>query len=126
MNLVDANIILRYLLDDHPELSPRAVEIIENEEVLAPLEVLCEVVYVLQKVYQIPREKIQIQLASLIDEPVIAVEKTDVVKMALEMYVNTKIDIVDAFLYAYHAVEDSTIFTFDGKLNKLLQKGRVE
>ena len=30
MKIVDANIILRYLLDDHEELSNKATEIIEN------------------------------------------------------------------------------------------------
>jgi len=51
MHLVDANIILRYLLDDHAELSPKAAEILEQHTVTLPIEVACEVVYVLQKVY---------------------------------------------------------------------------
>ena len=50
MSIVDANIILRYLLDDHTELSPRAAEILEQETPILPIEVACEVVYVLQKV----------------------------------------------------------------------------
>lgn len=48
MSLVDANVVLRYLLDDHEELSARAAEILENHSVTLPMEVGCEVVYVLQ------------------------------------------------------------------------------
>jgi predicted nucleic acid-binding protein len=51
MGVVDANIILRYLLDDHEELSPKAEEILEQKTVTLPIEVACEVVYVLQKVW---------------------------------------------------------------------------
>lgn len=53
MSIVDANIILRYLLDDHADLSPKAAEILEQQTVTMPIEVACEVVYVLQKVYAV-------------------------------------------------------------------------
>jgi predicted nucleic acid-binding protein len=32
MSVVDANVILRYLLDDHAELSPKAAEILEQQQ----------------------------------------------------------------------------------------------
>ncbi|QSQ10284.1 hypothetical protein H0A61_02685 [Koleobacter methoxysyntrophicus] len=50
MKIVDANIVLRYLLDDAEELSEKAAEILENNEVFLPNEVIAEVVYVLEKV----------------------------------------------------------------------------
>jgi len=58
MSVVDANIILRYLLDDHAKLSPKAAEILERQMVTLPIEVACEVVYVLQKVYVVDRKDI--------------------------------------------------------------------
>jgi predicted nucleic-acid-binding protein len=58
MSLIDTNIILRYLLNDHPQLSIKAADIIESQEVNAPIEVICEVVYVLLKVCQIPKQEI--------------------------------------------------------------------
>jgi predicted nucleic-acid-binding protein len=69
MSVVDANIILRYVLDDHAELSPKAAEIIEQNIVILPMEAACEVVYVLQKVYAVERKDIQQQqLTRLLDE----------------------------------------------------------
>ncbi len=55
MKVVDANIILRYLLNDHEELSDTATTIIENNEVLIPNEIIAEVVYVLEKVYKVKK-----------------------------------------------------------------------
>ncbi|NLX25849.1 MAG: type II toxin-antitoxin system VapC family toxin [Lentisphaerae bacterium] len=52
---VDANVILRYLLGDHPEHSEQAAEIIDRFSVFVSGEVLCEVVYVLSGVYSVDR-----------------------------------------------------------------------
>ena len=63
--LIDANVVLRYLLDDHLELSAKAAKIIEEKDVLLPMEAACEVVYVLQKVYKVDREQIQQYLSTV-------------------------------------------------------------
>jgi predicted nucleic-acid-binding protein len=44
MRFVDANIILRYLLEDDSVLSVKAANILEHNDVHAPFEVLAEVV----------------------------------------------------------------------------------
>jgi len=41
MEKIDANIVLRYVLNDHAELSFKAKEIIEQRIVEVPVEVLC-------------------------------------------------------------------------------------
>ncbi|KPA12448.1 pilus assembly protein [Candidatus Magnetomorum sp. HK-1] len=48
MTIVDANIVLRYVLNDHEELSSKAADILEHQTVVLPIEAACEVVYVLQ------------------------------------------------------------------------------
>lgn len=126
MSIVDANIILRYLLDDHEELSPKAAEILEQETPILPMEVACEVVYVLQKVYSVDRKEIQENLCGLLDIPLISMDKPAVLLQALEYYSRTKLDFVDTLLWAYHAVENQTVFTFDEKLKKYIQKNSIE
>lgn len=42
MKIVDANIVLRYLLNDIEELLEKAAEILENNEVFVPNEVIAE------------------------------------------------------------------------------------
>lgn len=122
MIIIDANIILRYLLNDHPQLSQQATQIIENQSVSVPIEVICEVVYVLYKVYQIPKKEIQQQITSLLDENLISMDKLEVVKYALLSFANDNIDIVDAILLAYCVIENKSVLTFDKKLNRFLEQ----
>jgi predicted nucleic-acid-binding protein len=50
--------MLRYVLNDNEELSPKAKEIIDNNTVEVPIEVLCEVIYVLSGHYGTGRQDI--------------------------------------------------------------------
>lgn len=122
MAIVDANVVLRYLLDDHPELSTKAAEILEQHTVTLPIEVACEVVYVLQKVYHIERHQIKRFLTELIDEKLIIIDKTDIFMKGLEYYSTTTLDWVDALLLAYQVVKQEEVFTFDDKLCKYIQR----
>jgi predicted nucleic-acid-binding protein len=126
MTIIDANIVLRYVLDDHPVLSPKAAEIIEQQSVTLPIEAACEVVYVLQKVYTVERAQIQQQLSDLLKQQLILVEKPDVFLKALECYGTTRFDFVDTLLWAYHVVEQHEVVTFDEKLRKHITRSDAE
>lgn len=52
--LIDENVILRYLLRDHPQMSEDAKKIIKNGAFTLP-EVFAEVVYVLKSVCKVIR-----------------------------------------------------------------------
>lgn len=116
MSLVDANVVLRYLLEDHAELSPRAAEILEQQQVTLPIEAACEV-YVLEKVYTVERETISQQLTELVTEGLVQMEKPNVFLRALECYRLRGLDFVDCLLLGYHLEEHQPIFTFDAKLS---------
>ncbi|KJS20909.1 MAG: twitching motility protein PilT [Clostridiaceae bacterium BRH_c20a] len=58
MKIVDANVILRYLLNDVHEMAEKATQLLENNEVYIPNEITAEVVYVLEKIYKVGREDI--------------------------------------------------------------------
>lgn len=122
MKVVDTNIVLRYLLRDHPELSPRAAECIEQQELSLRTEIACEVVYVLQKVYHVSRPEIRAKLTGLLHAGLITVENPVVFEKTFEIYATSTLDIVDAFLCAYCQVEHTEVFTFDEKLQKCLKK----
>ncbi len=126
MVIVDANIVLRYMLDDHPELSPKAANILECQSVTLPIEAACEVVYVLQKVYKVDRQQIQHHLSDLVNQQLIRVEKADVFLKALECYCTTTFDFVDTLLWAYHTVEHHEVLTFDEKLQKHMKRTDAE
>ena len=69
MQIVDANIILRYLLKDIEELHTKAVQIIENKQIHILFEVIAEVVYVFEKNYEVPRSEIKETLSTLLNYP---------------------------------------------------------
>ena len=116
--VLDANVILRYLLNDNEELSKRARDIISTQRCIMYLEVVCEVVFVLQskKTYNIPREEIKAQLVNLSYE--VEIDKYDILKYALEAYCGKpKLDFVDCLLYGYNK-SGYDIVSFDDKINK--------
>ena len=65
--LIDANIILRYLLNDNPEMSEKAKEIINDGAFTIP-EVMAEVIYVLKGVYKVERQEISDVLQEFLKE----------------------------------------------------------
>ena len=117
--IADANVILRYLLQDDTEqfeIAKRAVE----DGCEATVEVLAEVVYVLQGRYGVPRGKIAESLGDLLES--IHVERQDEMEQALAIYAETSLDLIDCILAAMHEISGRDVITFDKKLNRALQK----
>ena len=122
MKIVDANIILRYLLNDHEELSNKATVIIEENDVLLPNEVISEVVYVLEKVYGVKNDEISDVLLELFRYKNIVVSDLELLEEAFFLFSRRRLDFVDTLLYAYNKVKGYEVYTFDKKLNKLLKE----
>lgn len=122
MEIVDANVVLRYLLKDHKQQFKKASSILEQREIFLPVEVTAEIVYVLEKVYEISAVQIEKALITLFDYPNIMLSDSVVMNKALHMYRTRHIDYVDAVLVAYNHVHGHRIHTFDKKLNKLCKK----
>lgn len=117
--LIDANVILRYLLRDDETMSNDAEKIIKFGTCTLP-EVLAEVVYVLKSVYKVDREEISKAMFAVLKE--IEVEHKMTMIRAIEIFSETSLDFVDCILIAYHEIEGVEIFSFDKKLNKKLHK----
>lgn len=120
MKIIDANIILRYLLNDVEDLAEEAEQIIENNDVFVPNEVIAEVVYVLEKVYKVERIEIDNYLTEFFEKQNISVPDKDVLFAALKLFSSKKLDFIDTILYGYAKVKDYEIFTFDKKLKKTI------
>ena len=122
MKIIDANIVLRYLLNDVKELADKATLIIENDDVLIPVEIIAEIVYVLEKVYKADRNDILSSLDGLRNYENISIDEQEVVSSALKYYASIKLDFVDCLLLSYHSVKKFQIETFDDKLRKQLER----
>jgi len=105
MTLPDTNIVLRYLLNDEPELSAKARiywESVREGSTRASLTegVLMECVYVLQRFYKVPRDAIAATLSALLAYKGQDASNLDLFRASLGVYSMTKLDFVDCILYA--------------------------
>lgn len=66
--IVDSNVVLRFLLADDDKQSPlaRSYFMDETNQLIIPILVFCEVVWVMKKRSKIPNEKIALLLNSLV------------------------------------------------------------
>ncbi|MBX6395524.1 MAG: PIN domain-containing protein [Alicyclobacillaceae bacterium] len=117
--MLDANVILRFLLNDHVSMSPAATRLFEEAErgkielFLDPL-VMAECCYVLQgPVYRFPRRQIADVLTRLVlldgvesDDPVRIVE-------ALNLYGDRNVDFTDAYIAVSARQRGFQVASFD-------------
>ena len=122
MQIIDANVVLRYLLKDNEVLFNKAVKIIELNNVLLTNVIIAEIVYVLEKVYKIPKAEISLVLKELFAQKTVHITERNLIILSLDYYNEYNIDFADAVLLSYSIVENSEVFTFDKKLSKLIAK----
>ena len=119
MQLIDANIILRYLLHDNEQQRVLADEAIKAGS-FTTIEVIAEVVHVLSRVYKVSRAEISWAIHCVLLD--VKVENLKSLRYALGLFNQTTLDFVDCLLVAYHKVADVEILSFDKKLNSALEK----
>jgi predicted nucleic-acid-binding protein len=122
MRIVDANVVLRYVLDDHEALSAEARRIIESQTVSVPIEVLCEVVFVLSGIYKAGRMDIGAQLSGFFENTACEIPHREAVLKGLELFAESGLDFVDCVLAGYGVAEGADVEAFDKRLQKLLDR----
>ena len=120
---IDTNYIIRYLVNDNIKMADIAEEILTTKKVFIANEILAEVAYVLQGVYEIVKEDISNQLLELISFENIFVSNYEIINKALIIFKTKNLDFVDCLLCSY-SVQDE-ILTFDKKLNKCISSNQV-
>jgi uncharacterized protein len=129
---LDTNVLLRHLLADHPEQSPRATAFLARIErgelqVRTPDMVLFETVFTLQRHYRQPRQAIREALLPIIELPGIILPGKRRFRKVFDLYVDRNLPFADA----YHAVlvehlKLDGIATFDREFDRVPGITRVE
>ena len=117
---LDANYILRYLINDNEKMAIVAEKAILTQDVFISNEVLAEVVYVLNGVYGLSKEEISLGLLKLINLNNISCLDKNIVINALEIFGKKRLDFVDCLLCVYSTNDE--VLTFDKKLLKCIEK----
>ena len=118
MVMLDANAILRYILNDNEDMALEVAEVIRSEDIIVTIEVIAEVVYVLKRVYGVDKKAISETILDFISD--VNVVGKDILVLGIETYAENNLDFVDCILYAYKCTKGYDVFTFDKKLKKLL------
>ncbi len=121
--LIDTNVVLRYLLGDHPEFSPKAEAFmfdvskgVKKAEILDVVIVEC--IYVMEKYYEIPKTEIVEKLSGIMNfSGIVNPDRSEILE-ALLKYENSNIDIVDCILAARSSPE-KVVISFDKDMKKL-------
>jgi predicted nucleic-acid-binding protein len=121
--LIDTNIILRFLLGDHSEFSPKATAFMsEVSDGTIKAEILdvvtAECVYVMEKFYRIPREKISEKLSKILNFSGMVNSNRSELIQALLKFETSNADIVDCILAAMSS-SSRVVISLDKDMLKL-------
>ncbi len=121
--LIDTNVIVRYLVQDHEKHARVASKLFDACDrgdvaiVVLPV-VLAESVFVLESFYRHPRAAIASALGRLISSPGVEIGEVTVQLDALNRYKRTKAHFVDCVVAATAASRRVPIATFDQDFRK--------
>ena len=116
--LLDTNVLLRFLLDDHAELSRAAAGLFQQAAdgkcllILTDLGI-AEAVWVLTSYYKLERQKVAESLAKVIVKAGIQCPALEPVLDALARFKATNCDFFDCYLAAQAAASGVAIASFD-------------
>jgi predicted nucleic-acid-binding protein len=121
--LVDTNLVVRYLVQDHEKHAKTAGRLFEacdrGDLVIVLLSaVLAECVFVLESFYEHSREDIGSALGTLISSPGIEIDEAAMHLDALDRYRKTKVHFVDCLIAANASRENVPVATFDQDFRK--------
>lgn len=122
--LIDANVVLRYLLKDDEILFKKASDLLEKvkigeEAVIIPESVLAETVYVLLKLYKVQRKIISEKLREFLAYKGIANSDKKDLMDSIVLFGQTNLSIVDCLACSKSLNQGLSLFTFDNNLEKI-------
>jgi len=121
--LIDTNVVLRYLLGDHPQFSSKAAAFMSDvfqgtRKAEIPDVVIVECVYVMDRYYEVPRNEIAEKLSGIMNfSGIVNPDRSELLE-ALLKYRDSNADIVDCILAA-HSSPAKIVISFDTDMEKL-------
>lgn len=130
--LLDTNVVLRHLLQDHPDHSPRATALfarIGAGELNAHISstVLTETVFTLERGYKLGKPAIHDAIRALLDEPNLVLAGKARWHRVLDIYVDRRVSLGDAQqIELMEHMGLSEIISFDKDFDRIPGITRIE
>jgi predicted nucleic-acid-binding protein len=127
--LPDTNILIRYLTRDDEALYVRSKEFFDkvkegSKRAVILESVIAECLYLLTKIYKVPKNKAAESLIDILHYKGIANHDQKELIRALTLFSEWNIDIVDCILCVKAAGLDTSLFSFESELNKMSECSR--
>ncbi|MQA83238.1 MAG: PIN domain-containing protein [Streptosporangiales bacterium] len=125
---LDTNVVVRYFTRDPPEQADAAERFLRDAEELWVADlIVAEVVYVLRRVYRIPRPVVASGLRSMLGVRNIVTNNPALLLRAIEIYETRRLAFADAYIAAAAEMSGAgTVASFDKGLDRLGTVKRVE
>ncbi|MHB1347082.1 MAG: PIN domain-containing protein [Candidatus Humimicrobiaceae bacterium] len=132
MIFIDANIFIRYFASDDSSKSKK-VEMLFQKIVTGETEcftnqmVIAEIVWVLDKFYNMDKQLICDNIEFIVNTPNLKVKEKNTILKAADIYRNSNIDFIDAYNYSYAIANNaSSLFSYDSHFDKMESIKRLE
>lgn len=126
-SLPDTNTIIRYLIGDAAPLFGKTKSFFDevksgNIKAVILQSVIAECIYVLTRIYKVPRHKAADSIIDILHYKGIANGDMEELINALTLFSENNLDIVDCILTAKTLAGGDTLFSFDNELNKITRR----
>ena len=125
---VDSNVLVRHLTGDPPDQARRATAFLRDADELILVDlVAAEVVYVLESVYEVTRERVAELVRAILGFPAIVAPAPLLLLRALEIYEEHRIHFAESYLAACAEVSGvGAIASFDRAIDRVGTSRRLE
>jgi predicted nucleic acid-binding protein len=127
-SFVDSNILVRHLTGDPPEQAQRATDFLRGGESLILVDlVVAEVVYVLESVYEVERERVAELVRAVVGFPAVVVPDEALLLRTLEIYEQYRTHFAESYLAACAEVSGvGVVASFDRDIDRVPTIHRLE
>jgi predicted nucleic acid-binding protein len=129
--ILDANVLVRFLVQDVPQQAKAARKLVEQAEsgalllVVDPM-IIAETVYVLTSFYKKPREAVADALMAFVQSDGVSVAEESRLVDALRRFQRSSVDFADAWLAATAAETHREVASFGRDLDRFADVKRFE
>ena len=119
-NLIDTNLIIRFLLNDNPSKTLRVEKLLKdnnNQNILLDT-VVAEIIWVLSSYYNLKKSEIVEKIKALIHVDTIECNAF-LINRALSLWQENNISYIDSYLIAVGELGNMTLYSYDQKFKSI-------
>jgi len=126
-NIIDTNLIIRFLVNDDPQKAARVKKVLQESKTanVLPDLVIAEIIWVLSSYYELDKVSIISKIRALIHVKTVDCNKA-LLDQALANWEKYNISFVDAYLVSVAKLKSLNIYSYDLKFDKVDGVTRIE